>query len=196
MVQVVVDQLDGYRAFADGRRHPLHRPRSNVAGGEHARDAGLQQHGPTFDRPRRRRLPVSEYVRARKDVSPSVALDRWWQPIGTWLSTDQDDEGGSRFPNPLARGPFESSRSKSPRSSGLSSTPRMIVADRRSTEVTTDPYITVARRPSLASWWRSREGRARRRRCAVWSSHEGDATGSVRPVVARDRSIAPMYTFS
>lgn len=41
LLQMLVDELDGHRPLADGRRHPLDRPGLDVSGRDHPRPAGL-----------------------------------------------------------------------------------------------------------------------------------------------------------
>src|SRR4051812_18377891 len=48
---VLVDELDGHRSFAHGRRDALHRAVANVARREHARDTGLEWQWIALERP-------------------------------------------------------------------------------------------------------------------------------------------------
>ena len=61
--QVLLREPHGHRTLADGGRDSLDRIRPDVAGGEHARQAGLEGERQTLQRPgswqvRRRRCPA------------------------------------------------------------------------------------------------------------------------------------------
>jgi hypothetical protein len=79
--QVLVHEPDGDRAFANGRRDPLHGPVPHVARGEHARHAGLER---PWAAPFR-----SGHVLTGEDESPLVALHGAREPSALWKRADE-----------------------------------------------------------------------------------------------------------
>jgi len=88
-LQVLVNLWDGHRSFSHGGRHPLHRPRVDVPGREHAGQARFQR--------KRYRLarfgPVlTGQVAAGQDEPVPVARDIAGQPVGVRGGADHDKQ--------------------------------------------------------------------------------------------------------
>src|SRR5215831_6037438 len=94
--QVVVDEADGGGAIAHGGGHAFHRAVPDVADGEHTRGRGLQQEGSPLQG------PVLTGIWPGEDEPPWVALDRFGEPAGERLRTDQDEQAGGRYQFGLA----------------------------------------------------------------------------------------------
>src|SRR3712207_4500538 len=90
--QVLVDELDGDRAFPDGGGAPFYRAVSHVPGDEDAGDAGLQEKGITVQSPAFGTFPVSRQVGAGEYEAPLVATNDAGQPVGVGGGTYEDEE--------------------------------------------------------------------------------------------------------
>src|SRR5205823_1513870 len=94
--QVVVDEADGDRALANGRRHPFDGAEPDVADREYAGRGGLERKRGPWQRPARRG------VRTGHDEAPLIARDRTGQPAGERLRPDQDEQPRGRHRLSLA----------------------------------------------------------------------------------------------
>ena len=90
--QILVNELDGNRAFADRRRDPLDRAMAHIPGDEDARHAGFEQEGHPVELPAFRRLAVADQIVAGEDEAVLVALDDAFQPVGVRLRADEDEQ--------------------------------------------------------------------------------------------------------
>src|SRR5581483_8386866 len=94
LAEVLLDELDGHAALADGSGNALHGPRPDVADSEHAGEAGLEEErvrtggaSPTpFGEHRRR-----DVVTCANEAVP-VALHAPGKPVGVRRSPDHDEQ--------------------------------------------------------------------------------------------------------
>jgi hypothetical protein len=84
--KVFVDELDGGGAFADGRGDAFDRAVADVAGGEDAGQAGLQQQRWSVQGPALGWPAVAEQVAAGEQETPLVPVDGAGQPAGVGLA--------------------------------------------------------------------------------------------------------------
>ena len=102
--QVPVHEGDGHGALADGRGHPLHRVRPDVAGDEDAGEAGLQEARVAVGRPARpaagRRLSSAGPV----GTKPCSSADHGAvEPVGARGAADEDEQVARRAGSPARR---------------------------------------------------------------------------------------------
>src|SRR5690606_3408757 len=87
--QVLVDELHGHGALADGRGDPLHRSVADVAGREHPRHTGLQPERPALDVPVDGPEALFAEVRTGVDVASGVTGDAVTEPAGARCGADE-----------------------------------------------------------------------------------------------------------
>src|ERR671915_454860 len=87
-VEVAMDELDHDRSLADGGGNSLYRAMADVARGEHARHARLQEQGGggiggDF---------VARDIGPREDEPRTVAGHAVAEPLGAWLGSHEDEK--------------------------------------------------------------------------------------------------------
>src|SRR5215204_1906624 len=87
-----VDQLDGDGALAHRRGNPFYRSMPNVAGGEYAGHARLQEQRMALEGPPLRRAAIFEKVLTGNDEAPAVALYLLRQPLGAGLGAYENEQ--------------------------------------------------------------------------------------------------------
>jgi len=86
-----MDELYGYRSFADSRSHPFDRTMPHIAHGKETGNIGLEQKGVPFQRPSLGALAVSYKIGTSQDKSAFIPLNQIGQPIGSWQRSDKDE---------------------------------------------------------------------------------------------------------
>jgi len=86
-----MNQADRDRTLPDRGGNPLDGAMADVAGDEHAGQAGLQQQRLPLQWPANRRATVSEEVGAGQDKPPSVPQDRLGEPVGVGLGPNENN---------------------------------------------------------------------------------------------------------
>ncbi len=90
-----MDERDGRRALPYRRRDTLDRAVADVAHGEHARDAGLEEHRGPSQRPGGRPA-LGEEIAPGHDEAPLVAHDPFREPARVRRGADEHEEGVGR----------------------------------------------------------------------------------------------------
>ena len=88
VLEVLVNEGDGHAALAHGRGDAFDRTEPDVAAGENARDAGLEEVGVAVEVPPARR----SHLRPGEDVAVVVERDLGRQPVGLRIGADEDVE--------------------------------------------------------------------------------------------------------
>jgi hypothetical protein len=88
---MMMDELDDGRALSHRGRDALHGRVTDVAGGEDAWDAGLEQHRGTFERPAARSSAVGVQVVPGEDESSLVTLYGAVQPLRARFGADHHE---------------------------------------------------------------------------------------------------------
>ena len=98
VAQVLVHEGDRHAALADRCRYPLHGAEPDVAAGEDARDARLEEVRVPFEWP-----PSGvAHVTAGEHIALEVERDLRWEPRGLGIGADEDEQAARLEPRRLA----------------------------------------------------------------------------------------------
>ena len=98
-LEVLVDERDRHAALSDGGGDALHRAEADVAAGEDAWDARLEQERIALELP-----PVGDAeIRAREHIAAGIERDLLRKPAGLGVGADEDVEPAGLVAARLAR---------------------------------------------------------------------------------------------
>src|SRR5207248_6609002 len=94
--QILMNELNGHRAFSYSRSHALDGPVADVAYRKDARDVGFEQAWIAIERPSMSLLPIAGEVGAGEHEAALIAFDRVLQPIGLRFRPNEDEQRDGR----------------------------------------------------------------------------------------------------